>query len=74
MGAESEEPNGSRLTNLKVRSKSKGDNTNGISTGSTAVVDEEPLKPRKTFGRTPDGRSNYPLPSPSSRRVKVRLG
>lgn len=67
MVVETEEPNGSKLVNLKLRNKPANDDTSGtstaggISTDNAAVAEEDLSKPRKTFGRTPDGTSNYPL-------------
>lgn len=63
MVVETGEPGGSGLANLKLRNKPADNNgasaAKNISTDSAAEVVGDPLKPRKTFGRTPDGTSNY---------------
>lgn len=57
------EPGGSKLTNMKLRSKPVDNDgasaAKEVSTDSAAGVVDDPSKPRKTFGRTPDGTSNY---------------
>lgn len=69
MVLETEEPGSSKLINLKLRSKPPADNATGVSTtkcistdSAAEVADEDPSKFRKTFGRTPDGTSNYSFP------------
>lgn len=63
MAVEMGEPGGSKLINLKVRGKPVDNNgvseAKSISMDSAAEVANDFSKPRKTFGRTPDGTSNY---------------
>jgi hypothetical protein len=71
MAVESEESNGSKLINTKLRNRPTDKSThevpaaNMVPKETLSAVEEDPSKPRKTFGRTPDGKSNqtnYPLP------------
>lgn len=67
MVVETGEPGGSKLVNLKLRGKPADNNgvaaEKDILTDSAAEVVDDPSKPRKTFGRTPDGTSNNSFPS-----------
>lgn len=62
MAVESEEPNGSKLINTKLRKRpaeKSADEVPGasmVSKETLSAVEEDLSKPRKTFGRTPDGR------------------
>lgn len=71
MTVESEESNGSKLINTKLRNRPIDKNThevpaaNMVSKETLSAVEEDPSKSRKTFGRTPDGKSNQNQLPPS---------